>query len=411
MLAEDFGLEPTPALVVDEHDPINRIILKPITDEEYLIVGVAGLVLDQRKARSELLDPAICENAGHLIPDDGSLEIRVVVGQTARTLREKERNRVLLQDIGFIFKDWTIIARHTGASPEQMAAAGFRINMTWTVVAACLLVGALLLALRTTLRESRLSQMKSDFVSNVSHELRTPLSSIRVFGEYMSLGRVQDPEKVKEYGAYIESEGRRLTQLINNILDFSKIESAEKEYRLERTAVEEIVRATVASFEKPLDSERIMVSTHIDPRPIPAVMIDRDALVQVIFNLLDNAVKYSRCPARIDVTVEPRGQEIAISVRDNGIGIRRDDQKKVFEKFFRVGTGLVHDVKGSGLGLSIVDHIVHAHRGRVEIESEPGDGCTFTILIPIAPPGESQGSGERQAADSNLASDGAGEPA
>ena len=235
----------------------------------------------------------------------------------------------------------------------------------------------------------RLSEMKSDFVSNVSHELRTPLSSIRVFGEYMRLGRVEKPEKVRQYGEYIEAESRRLTQLINNILDFSKIESAEKKYRFCETDVAALVESTVNAFAVPLRDAGVTIAFESSPR-VPLLRVDRDAIGQVLMNLLDNAVKYSDGNKSIAVDVVAIGNEVRISVRDRGIGIPPAEQKKIFEKFYRVGTTLVHDVKGSGLGLSIVKHVVEAHGGRVELTSEPGNGSTFTLVLPAAQPEQVQ---------------------
>src|SRR5688572_29200015 len=254
--------------------------------------------------------------------------------------------------------------------------------MMWTGGAFVVLLGAVGLSVGAVARQMRLSQMKSDFVSNVSHELRTPLSSIRVFGEYMRLGRVEKPEKVRQYGEYIEAESRRLTQLINNILDFSKIESAEKKYHYCRTDVVELVEQTVRGFEMPLREQGLSIAFH--GSPVPLLQLDKDAIAQVLVNLLDNAVKYSNGRKDIDVCVEAVGSEVRIAVRDHGIGIPAAEQKKIYEKFYRVGSTLVHDVKGSGLGLSIVMHVVKAHGGRVELVSTPGEGSTFTIVLPLA---------------------------
>jgi two-component system phosphate regulon sensor histidine kinase PhoR len=226
--------------------------------------------------------------------------------------------------------------------------------------------------------------MKSDFVSNVSHELRTPLSSIRVFGEYMRLGRVTRPEKIQQYGEYIEAESRRLTQLINNILDFSKIESEEKKYRFCDVNVVELVEHTVAGLEMPLRDQGFAFTFTAASHP-PPLRIDKDAIGQVLVNLIDNAVKYSGERKEIDVRIEQVGGEVRIAIGDRGIGIPSNEQKKIFEKFYRVGSGLVHDVKGSGLGLAIVQHVVKAHGGRVEVASTPGEGSTFTIVLPLAP--------------------------
>ena len=248
----------------------------------------------------------------------------------------------------------------------------------------------------------RLSQMKADFVSNVSHELRTPLASIRVFGEFLKLGRVREPERVREYGEYIETESRRLTQLINNILDFSKIESGQKTYHFARTDVAALVADTLKTFEVRLEQSGFKIQydppahalplaeswaepwaeSWAEPWAEPWAEIDADALAQALLNLLDNAVKYSGEARVIQVRLGTENGFITMAVSDHGIGIPASERTKVFEKFYRAGDCLVHDVKGSGLGLSIVKHIIEAHRGFVTVTGEVNQGSTFTLHVP-----------------------------
>jgi signal transduction histidine kinase len=281
-----------------------------------------------------------------------------------------------------------IRSRHM--TPEQWAHWNFNYSLGLSLLMTAVLIGGIVLALRTASREMRLSQMKADFVSNVSHELRTPLASIRVFGEFMKLGRVRDDSKIREYGEHIETESRRLTQLINNILDFSKIESGRKTYNFERAQLEEIIAETLKTCEIRLRQCGYRLVFQSQTRPLPPAVFDRDAVAQALMNLLDNAVKYSEHAEKKEVVVRvsERGRSIDISVTDHGIGIPPEEQKKIFEKFYRVSTGLVHDVKGSGLGLSLVKHIAEAHHGTVSVESAPGRGSTFTISLPAAGTGD-----------------------
>jgi signal transduction histidine kinase len=266
---------------------------------------------------------------------------------------------------------------------EQWSRRNFITSLSFSAMTALILIGGIVMALRAASRAMKLSQMKADFVSNVSHELRTPLASIRVFGEFLRLGRVKESDKIQEYGEYIETESRRLTQLINNILDFSKIESGQKTYHFEQTAVECVVADTLKTFEVALEQNGFTVSLEKPSLPLPQVVIDPDAIAQAFINLLDNAVKYSGDSKEIGVKLAEQGEMITISVIDHGVGIASEEREKVFEKFYRVGNCLVHDVKGSGLGLSIVKHIVEAHHGRVTVESEPGRGSAFTVHLPV----------------------------
>ncbi|HEY9420850.1 MAG TPA: HAMP domain-containing sensor histidine kinase, partial [Thermoanaerobaculia bacterium] len=286
----------------------------------------------------------------------------------------------------FVFTDWTIGLKSRHSTPAAVARRNFLVNIGLSAALAAALLGGLMLALRTASREMKLSEMKNDFVSNVSHELRTPLASIRVFGEFLRLGRVDNPEKIREYGDYIENESRRLTQLINNILDFASIESGRKTYRFERCDVREVVCQTLKTFEVRLRQDGFNIQVEEAQTTLPPARIDAGAIAQSLSNLLDNAVKYSKDRKDIQVSLRRDGDFIVISVQDHGIGIPRDEQQKIFDRFHRIGTGLVHDVKGSGLGLSIVRHIVEAHRGEVKVESRPGEGSVFSIHLPIESP-------------------------
>lgn len=366
---------PQPALQVDERDPKHRLILRPITDETFHIVGVVGVILDESVAKA-----AMSQIGSKVLQLNGRDVVSLRISD--RFPKPADGRDWVTAPLGFVFTNWRAGIRDVCASPEELAAQNFRINMMWTGSGIGLLMIACVLAIQLVARQARLSQMKSDFVSNVSHELRTPLASIRVFGEYMRLGRVTRPEKIQQYGEYIEAESRRLTQLINNILDFSKIESEEKQYRFCEVDVVELVEQAVAGLEMPLREGGFAFSFTVGSHP-PPLRVDKDALGQVLVNLIDNAVKYSGERKEIAVHIEHEGEEARIAIRDRGIGIPHNEQKKIFEKFYRVGSGLVHDVKGSGLGLAIVQHVVRAHGGRVEVGSTPGEGSTFTIVLPV----------------------------
>jgi len=192
-----------------------------------------------------------------------------------------------------------------------------------------------------------------------------------------------EPEKLRKYGEYIDTESRRLTQLINNILDFSKIESGKREYDFARVDLTDLVMDALGTFEVRASQAGFEIEFDLLDAGLPSVSADAGALEQVISNLLDNALKYSGDSKRISVQVGREDGDAVVSVTDYGVGIPRDELSRVFERFHRVSTGLVHNVKGSGLGLSLVKHIVEAHGGRVTVASEVGRGSTFTIYIPL----------------------------
>ena len=381
------GVLETHTLSVDERDPDNRIVLNPLSDDGCAIIGVAGMVVDNRFFESSVLPRAIDmslpkffdrraqENLVVTVRDGHG---RVILGQAGEPVGPIEVSRPL----AFLFSDWKLMlgSRHTTA--EEWAQSNFVLNLSLSGLLALVLLGGVVLALRTASREMRLSQMKSDFVSNVSHELRTPIASIRVFGEFLRLGRVRTDDKVREYGEYIETESRRLTHLIDNILDFSKIESGAKTYEFETLDLHHALDDTLRSLAVRLRHEGFQLVVEGRGAVLPPVRGDRAAIAQAVANLVDNAVKYSGQATEVLVRIESAGEEVVLSVRDRGIGISKDEQDKIFERFHRVSTGLVHDVRGSGLGLAIVRHVAHAHGGRVRVESEPGLGSTFFVHLP-----------------------------
>jgi signal transduction histidine kinase len=228
-----------------------------------------------------------------------------------------------------------------------------------------------------------LAQAKSNFVSNVSHELKTPLSLISLFSEILELGRVSNEEKRAEYYQIIRHESRRLNKTIDNILDFSRIEAGRKTYDLVDRDMAEVIDNVLSTHRYQIINSGFDIQTDIQP-DLPSVLIDRDAMVQAISNLLDNAIKYSGKVKQLSITAQVIGSDLSIEIADRGIGIPRAEQAKIFEKFYRVGNGLVHDVKGSGLGLSLVKHVVEAHNGTISVESDVGRGTRFTILLPLA---------------------------
>ena len=246
-----------------------------------------------------------------------------------------------------------------------------------------LLAAGLVLTYRGVQKEVELAKIKSDFVSNVSHELRTPLALIRLYAETLELGRVPNPAKQHDYYCTIRKESERLTALINNILDFSRIEAGRKEYDFRETNLPELVQTTLDSYRYQIEHQGFTLEEHIAD-DIPAVNVDREAIARSLLNLVNNAIKYSSAERYLAVNLSRTNGSVKLEVVDHGIGIPGEEQAKIFEKFYRVCDPLVHNTKGSGLGLCLVRHIAHAHGGEIAVESTPGKGSKFTLLLPIA---------------------------
>ncbi|MFZ2053822.1 MAG: HAMP domain-containing sensor histidine kinase [Candidatus Aminicenantales bacterium] len=238
------------------------------------------------------------------------------------------------------------------------------------------------LLLRDVRREVRMAEMRSQFVSSVSHELKTPLTAIRMFAETLRLGRLQNQQTQEEYLDTIVNESQRLTRLLNNVLDFSKIEKGKKIYRPQPASLPEVIKAAARAMEYPLSQHGFKLNVELD-EDLPAVSVDRDALEQAVLNLLHNAMKYSGDSREIELRLRKSGNLALIQVIDRGVGIAPQEQKKIFEKFYRVPSQENERLPGTGLGLSLVHHIVTAHGGRVEVESAPGKGSTFSIFLTL----------------------------
>ncbi len=233
----------------------------------------------------------------------------------------------------------------------------------------------LLFALR---KERRVHALQSEFVANVSHELKTPLSVIRMFAEMLASGRVQAPEKQHQYLEIVQRESERLSALIENVLDFAALERGRLRYRMSPGDIAEAVERAVETFRVRID-EPGLVRLRI-AGPLPAVLLDPDALLLAVVNLLDNAHKYGTPP--YDVSVEPAGDRVLIRVRDHGEGIPREELKRVFERFYRGRRS--RGARGSGIGLAVVKHVAEAHGGRVWAENAPEGGARFVLALPVA---------------------------
>lgn len=383
------------SLRVEEGDPANRILLNAILEESSRVVGVAGMILDEGYFAGELLPAAVRKALPEALPSGSRKDVVVTVRDAlGRVVYESGKGdaetTLITRPLPFVFTDWTLSVHAGRSTPEQWARASFAYNMTLAALLALVLVAGVAMALRTADRAIRLSEMKSDFVSNVSHELRTPLASIRVFAEFLKLGRATTPEKVQEYGEYIDVESRRLSRLIDNILDFSRIESGRKTYSFAPADLHDIVASALRTFEVRLRQDGFHVEFDAGGWQPVEMPLDRDAVGQAVANLLDNAIKYSGASRAIQVRLRREDGTAVVEVQDGGIGIEPEEQRKIFERFHRVGSSLVHDVKGSGLGLSIVHHVVQAHEGQVTVESTPGKGSLFAIRLPLVrrPPGQ-----------------------
>jgi len=247
-----------------------------------------------------------------------------------------------------------------------------------------ILIFGLVLTVRTVSQELELSRMKSDFVSTISHEFKSPLTSIRQLAEMLQSGRVPSEERRQKYYDVLVEQSERLTLLTENVLNFAKMEEGKKVFQFEKVEIGWLLEDTVNGFQERFRHDGFELKLSVE-EGLPSVPADRAALTQAFNNLLDNAIKYSGEAKKVLVSAKGEQNSVLISVRDFGLGIKKEEQDKVFERFYRGGDVLTRTVKGSGLGLTLVKQIVDAHEGYVYIESEPGSGSTFFVVLPINP--------------------------
>lgn len=240
------------------------------------------------------------------------------------------------------------------------------------------------------LRQRKLSEMKNDFIGNMTHELKTPISTIALSSEVISdPDIVKEPDRLREYARIIRSENERLRTQVERVLQIGTLDKDKLELKRERVDMHTLAVDVAEHFKLQAQERNIRIDVQLKAQA-HHVNGDRVHLTNALTNLVDNALKYGREGGVVELTSKSKGGELLLSVSDDGIGIRREDIKHIFERFYRVHTGNVHNVKGFGLGLHYVKQIAEAHGGGVSVQSEPGSGSTFTLSLPLNPAGAPQ---------------------
>lgn len=231
-------------------------------------------------------------------------------------------------------------------------------------------------------RELAVAQMQSDFVASVSHEFRTPLTSLSQLTEILLEGRVSGEERRETYYQAMARQTERLRRLVESLLDFGRMEAGVSPYKMELIDACTLIRSVVGQFQQ--EAARIGYHVELELDGFAASITgDRDALTNAVWNLLDNAVKYSPHCRTVWVGVDFGPRYLGIRVRDRGLGIPSGEQRDVFRKFIRGSGAKLECIPGTGIGLAMVRHIVEAHRGEIQLQSTPGEGSTFTVLLPM----------------------------
>ncbi len=280
------------------------------------------------------------------------------------------------------FPPWRIEIYDTQAGELEILAI-HKSFYFWTILTLLIvLIFGLILIVKTVSHEMEILKIKSDFVSSVSHEFKTPLTSIQALTERLREGKVKNPEKMQQYFSVISQDTDKLIRLVGNILNFSKIEEGKIAYEFVETEISQWLPQIVDNFKKENMQREIKINTKI-PAKIPSIKIDKNALSQAIYNLLDNAIKFSAEKKGVAVIVKREKEYLVIKVKDDGIGIPRSEWDKIFEKFYQGKNAIKYSPRGTGLGLTLVRNTAEAHGGKISVESNEGQGSTFSLILPI----------------------------
>lgn len=282
----------------------------------------------------------------------------------------------------WILPDFSLGISAKVSTIEEVIRERTRTNMLLLAGLDVILIIAVILVFRNLRKEVNLAQNKSDFVSNVSHEIRTPLALISMFAETLEMDRVPTEEKKKEYYSIISSEAQRLTGIVNKILTFSQTEAKKKTLHIEELHVDTEIKSILNTYDFHLRNKGFDYTYAGDNNL--KILADKQAFVEAIINLVDNAMKYSDEKKRIELTTGRAAAMGFIKIKDEGVGISKRDQKHIFDKFYRVSSGNLAKSRGTGLGLSLVSQLMESQKGTITVESEPGKGSQFTLYFPLA---------------------------
>ncbi len=359
-----------------------------------------------------LHDEALGERLTRVVPDDGNLRATLAVvepsthepevGAVDRLMAELVRSAAAAQD------GW--LGEGSGEAPVRRLAAPFdRYSLQVTgapdgaaarimavyiallfIFYATLITGVVIIS-RLVWQEARLSALKTDFVSHVSHELRTPLTSIRMFIETLKMGRASRDEQ-EECIQLLARETERLSEMIERVLGYARLKSGRRQFSLTPVVVQRAIKDALDAFKTHLLTEKhtsLELASDVED-DLPAVRADHEALVEALLNLLGNAYKYTGEDKRIRVYARSQRRRVLIGVEDNGPGLPKNEQQRVFERFYQARNLLTRTSQGSGLGLAITKGIVEGQGGRIHVESEPGKGATFLIELRLADEAEAR---------------------
>ena len=383
-LADDGYLRPESFTISNITDQSYSLITFPIKLQneflpDSLQTTIGAFIIDH----SLFINEIVARKLGELGDENFIFAVKSVKNNILYSNTSDEISNFEKQENLWILPDLHLLIKLRGTTLDQLAKSRTTTNILFLVGLNIFLFAGTIYLVNNVIKETKLAQMKTDFVANVSHELRTPLALIRMYAELLDMNLVTTDDKKKQYYKTIMQESARLSQLINNILDFSRIESRKKEYALEPAYLQDLIYNALETFQFHLEQKRIQLKLDF-AEELPKINIDKESVKQAFINLLDNAIKFSDDKQNIEISLYQKDQNIVLSVKDSGVGIVESELTKIFDKFYRVENSLTHKTKGTGLGLSLVKYIMDYHQGYVTVKSKPGEGSTFSLVFPLS---------------------------
>jgi signal transduction histidine kinase len=334
-----------------------------------------------------LLKNQIIKNIIEEVSKDTGLDFRII-DESNQNITAGKEELMAGESLALAFRSfplpWKLLVSNPEIATIQISARReiFFYGVLLIIIIALMLLGAVLIV-RDVARESETNRLKTEFVNNISHELKTPLTLIRLYGETLQRKEDLTNKEKKECYEIITKESERLSHLINNVLDFSKIEMGRKEFNFKKGYIQDVIRDTLESYSYHLEKKGFTVHSDIT-RDLPEMNFDGEAISSVLINLLSNAMKFSPGDKEVTMKLFRDNGNAVLQVADKGIGILPGEISKIFQRFYQSENKISSEMKGSGLGLTLVKHIAEAHNGRVQVESEPGKGSVFSVILPIS---------------------------
>ncbi|MGB3948821.1 MAG: HAMP domain-containing sensor histidine kinase [Bacteroidia bacterium] len=334
--------------------------------------------------RFELIQKGITANYDYEI-----LPTQTVSGEEAIKLSERDKNfyeseyKINLSPDNVFIKPQYLSIYFPSENSYLLSSMGFMLAISFVFMVA--LIFSFYYTVSTIFKQKKLSEIKNDFISNMTHEFKTPISTISLACEVLNDNTVEkSPERVNNYVKMIGDENKRLSLLVENILQTAILDKGEFKLKIQNIDIHSLIEQTIVNIKIQVENKRGEITTDLSATS-SQINADRVHVTNIVFNLIDNALKYSNKEPQIKISTKNINEGILIAIQDNGIGISKENQKRIFDTMYRVPTGNIHNVKGFGLGLSYVKAVVEKHGGAIDVESELNKGSTFKVYLPFNP--------------------------